>query len=93
MKNAKAAVALFKPSPNRLETKAQTTNTAARAIIDAEAAAREAKNRQAPPGPPRNGRARAAGRSRGYAEEEDPHRQVARESDGLQDLRRRKRNQ
>lgn len=43
MKNAKAAVALFKPSPNRLESKAQTTNSAARAIIDAEAAAREAK--------------------------------------------------
>lgn len=43
MKNAKAAVALFKPSPNRLESKAQTTNSAARAIIDAEATAREAK--------------------------------------------------
>ena len=43
MKNAKAAVALFKPQPNRLETKAQTTHSAARATIDAEAASREAK--------------------------------------------------
>lgn len=43
MKITKAAGALFGPSPNRLETKAQTTHSAARAIIDAEAAAREAK--------------------------------------------------
>lgn len=43
MKNSKAAGALFKPSPNRLETKAQTTHSAARAIIDAEAASRQVK--------------------------------------------------
>jgi hypothetical protein len=43
MKISKAAGALFKPSPNRLETKAQTTHSTARAIIDAEAASREVK--------------------------------------------------
>jgi len=43
MNNMKAANAVFAPSPNRLESKAQTTNNAARAIIDAERAARDAK--------------------------------------------------
>lgn len=35
---------LFKPSRSRAETKAEITDNAARAIIDAEAAAREAKS-------------------------------------------------
>lgn len=34
---------LFKPVQSKLETKAQGTDTAARAIIEAEAASREAK--------------------------------------------------
>jgi hypothetical protein len=43
MKDTTAAGKLFKPAPNKLETKAQVTDSAARAIIDAEATKREAK--------------------------------------------------
>lgn len=43
MSGTTATAALFKPKPSRIETKADATTTAARAIIDSEAAARAAK--------------------------------------------------